>query len=374
MEPDPLTKRLDALLRHEALPWAAFGAEPEVLLARCEKEDLTALVHARVTAFRDARDWPVQVRRELERAAHASAAAELVRQREIVSVLDLLAAAGVHPVLFKGASLAYTVYGAPSLRPRRDTDLFIRRDQSDTVRRAMAERGYVEALQAGGDLVLCQFELSTTDQFGLDHAFDFHWKVSTQPVFADSLTYGELEAVATPVPALGPHARAAGPVHALLVACMHPVMHHRNVERPIWVYDVHLLASRLSGPELDRFAELAIDRRVATICARQLALSRARLNTLVPEQVMARLSRPAALEPSSAYLQSGRRWHHDLWSGLGNLGRWSDRLRLLREVILPRPRYMLDAYRVGRMGVVLLPALYVHRTINGAWKVLTRRK
>jgi len=44
-------------------------------------------------------------------------------------------------------------------------------------------------------------------------------------------------------------------------------MHHRRAHSLVWVYDVHLLASRLSAPQFDRFAELALEKQVAAVCA-----------------------------------------------------------------------------------------------------------
>jgi hypothetical protein len=365
---------MDALLRGEDLPWSAVGADPDEFVETCAREDVSALVYQRLAGSRYVDDWPEPVRRELARTAHACAAAELVRRQAIVAALDALAAADVQPILFKGAPLAYTVYGNPSLRPRRDTDLLVPRDQAETVRRVMREIGYREALASQGDLVLCQFEMAKRDRLGLDHAFDFHWKVSMQTAFADVLTYEEMETDARPVPALGPHARAAAALHALLIACVHPVMHHRNVERTIWVYDIHLLASSLPPPELDRFVELATEKGVAVVCARQLDLARRRLGTNVPEEVIARLARTPRTERSAVYLEPGRRWHHELASNLRHLPRWRDRLRLLQEVLLPEPAYMMRAYHLSRSRFFTLPALYVHRGLSGSWKILRGRK
>ena len=51
-------------------------------------------------------------------------------------------------------------------------------------------------------------------------------------------------------------------------------------------------------------------------------------------------------------------------------------LRLLREVLLPSPAYMLGAYglRGKPLAPLLLPALYVHRNVRGAWKIIAGKK
>jgi hypothetical protein len=178
------------------------------------------------------------------------------------------------------------------------------------------------------------------------------------------------------VPALGPHAWTASRVHALLLACVHPAMHHRNVERLIWVYDVHLLASGLPPEHLDRFAAMAVGKQVGTICAHQLGLARTRFGTLISDGLIARLVTRRENERSAGYLKLGRRWHDELLSSLRGLPRWRDRLRLVREVLLPAPAYLLAAYGLTNrtVGLALSPALYVHRGVRGFWKVLVGRK
>ena len=374
--PAALADGLAAILRGEAVPWAALDVEPAAFVTACVSEDLTGLVHRQVAGWPSA-DWPEAARTELAREARAASLREALRRRELVAALDALAAAGVRPILLKGTPLAYTVYEEPGLRPRGDTDLLIRREDREKLGRALGALGYAATNYSDGEFLFHQFELAKDDAFGVSHALDFHWKISTESVFADLLGYDELESDAMAVPALGPHARAAGTVHALLLACVHPVMHHRNVERLIWLYDIHALASRLQPPDLDAFAALAVRKRVATICAHELARSRARLGARVSDRLLAALAAPGpSAEASAAYLAPGRRWGEELRSNLGGLPRWRDRLRLLREVALPAPAYMLRAYRLEGVAAAgaLLPALYLHRGLRGLWKVLLGRK
>jgi hypothetical protein len=368
-----LHDRLDAALRGEALTWRALGTTSAGLLDACATLQISTLLHHRLARTRHD-DWPDDVRRELARTAHASAAIEMIRSRETASVLTMLAASGIHPILLKGAPLAHVVYDSPALRPHADTDLLIRGEERERAKSTMRGRGYVESLLSTGELLFCQFAMVRRDSFGVEHAFDFHWRISTQSMFAGVLMYDELAADAIPVPALGPHARCAGAVHALLLACIHPVMHHRSTERLIWLYDIHLLISRLSDAEMERFANLAVDKRVAAICLHQIALARERFGTSVPEPVAARLSAHGTPEPSEIYLHPLRRWHHELASNVRGLPRFRDRIRLMREVLFPGPRYMLDAYRLRGYAVIVLPVLYGHRLLNGLWNVMAGRK
>jgi hypothetical protein len=300
-------------------------------------------------------------------------AVELLRGREITRVLGALHARGIEPILLKGTPLAYSVYDSPALRPREDTDLLIRAEDSDAVRQVMKELGH--SAPAYCDDVHYQFPFEQRDEFGVGHAFDFHWRISTQAAFANLLTYEELASESIPIPALGSNARAASNVHALLLACVHPAMHHQNVERLIWVHDVHLLVKRMTSPDLDRFADLAVAKGVAAICAQELSRAHERFGTVLPEGLLDRLGATTG-EPTAGYLRPGRSWKDELVSNVGALGSWKDRLRLLRRVAFPDPAFMLRSYglRGGTADVTLLPALYALRGLRGLWKVLSGTK
>jgi hypothetical protein len=370
-----LTGALEALLRHEPVSWRSLEATAVEFLEACADHEVTCLVHQRLSK-RDFSDWPDEVRSGLSATARAESAVELIRGLEIGSVLAALGEDGIHPVLLKGTALGYTVYENPICRPREDTDLLICREDVRGVERVMAALGYERARQCEGELLFCQFELSRTDDFGITHAFDFHWRISTQPVFAGVLTSEELARDAQTIEALGEYARGPAPVHSLLLACVHPAMHHRNSERLIWMHDVHLLLSTLRAADLERFTAMAVERKVAAICRQQLALVQERFGSHVPDCVMARLSAREAVEPSADYLLPARRWHDELTSSLRSLPDWKHRGRLLSEVLFPTRDYMLSSYGLAPCApsLAVLPLLYVHRAVRGAWNVMRRCK
>jgi hypothetical protein len=337
----------------------------------CAGQDLAGLVHHHVAG-----SWPPEVVEALGRQARADAAAELVRQQTLIRVLDALAAAGVRPILLKGTALAYGLYRHPAQRPRLDTDLLVRREQADRVRAVMADLGYAAPPQSDGELVFRQFQVTREDEWGLQHAFDFHWEISSQAAFAGLFGYDDLIATAVELPALGANARAPGHAESLVLACVHPVMHHRKEERLLWLYDIHLLAGQLDAARWTTFVSHAVRGRVAAVCLDQLQRAQRLLGSVIPPRAAARLADAARHpEPSAEYLREGRSWRHDLASNLRGSGSWRRRVRLLREVTLPRPSYMLASYGMAPgWGAVALPFLYVHRGIRGLARVVGGRK
>ena len=105
-----------------------------------------------------------------------------------------------------------------------------------------------------------------------------------------------------------------------------------------------------------------------------MSVSRARFGTPVPAELTGRLPHMTNTEPTAAYLRPARRWDEELVSNVRALPRPLDRLRLLREVVLPNPGYVLRLYGASGTKSVLLPVLYVHRVLHGLWKVMTGRK
>jgi hypothetical protein len=361
------------ILRGEPVRWRDVGMAHDEFLGACDREEIRGLLFSRVAVLDAAGDWPHAIRDALAQSAREETVREMLRREEIEGVLTALAAAGAPAIVMKGTALAYSVYDNPIARPRLDTDLLIAPSRQIAACDALASRGY--AAPPYCDQLLSQCQMEKIDAFGIRHVIDVHWKISTQPVFADVLAYEEMTSRAVPLAALGPAAVVPSAIDALLLACIHPVMHHQNAERILWTYDTHLLASSLTRDDFHAFARLARHKRIAAVCAGHLRRAQSLFGTRVPAEVLADLS-TAAHEPSAAYLASHRTWRHELVSSVGALPRTADRLAFMREVLLPSPAYMLGMYglRGKPLGPWLLPALYVHRNIRGAWKILIGKK
>jgi hypothetical protein len=288
---------------------------------------------------------------------------EAIRHDETVRVIERLVGEGIHPLLFKGSALAYTCYPEPWLRPRLDTDLLIRPDDLRKATRAFESIGYARGMRTSGEHVTHQCTYTSTARGPL-MAFDVHWKLADPQVFADLFSYDELAREAVEVPQLGPKAKALSDVHALIVACMHRVAHHYDREILILLYDIDLLARRLSSAEWVQVARVAAEKRICAVTARGLDLAVRLLRSPVPPNVTDALAHPSAFEPTAAYLRSDLRKIDVLMSDLRELKGWRQRLTLVREHLFPPPAFILRSY--GKSQTLLLPLLYLHRVFSGA--------
>jgi hypothetical protein len=367
-------------LRGDCVTWPEAGdsAFQEQLRDLSLYHGVRPLLYQQLAEHPDWTSWPDDLRRLLQREARQRIALELLHKQELITVLDLLGQAGIRPLLLKGTPLAYTLYAAPSLRTRGDTDLLIRSEERETVARLLTDRGYRSPNAVSGELISRECCYGRKDDLGAAHKLDIHWDVSNRHLFAQALRSELLHAESVPVSALGENARTLGTVHALLLACLHRISHihapyyigatpHYGPDRLIWLYDIHLLAAAMDRAGWERFAQAVEGWRFAGICLDGLRQTQRTLATRLPEDVIARLSAAAEQsELSAAYLRGGKL--NTLVTNIRALPHWRERVALLKEHAFPPAPYMLAKYRTKNQW--LLPLLYLRRAATGLGKLL----
>jgi hypothetical protein len=288
---------------------------------------------------------------------------------ELRRVLAALHDAGIRPLLFKGAALAFSHYPDPSLRPRADADLLVYPDAIASACAILERLDYRRVPYVSGEFVMFQVPYMKTDERGLQHAVDLHWKICNPLVLAGAFTHEELWARAVALPALGEAPRAAGAVDALALACVHRAAHHgpaMNEDRLIWFYDIHLLAERLHSAEEEAFVRLVRTKQLAAVCADGLAASARSFRGRVADKLATRLRPHGSVthEPSEVYVSGRMRKVDVLRSDLNALPGWRARLVLLREHLFPPANYMRKVY--GETNSAVLPFYYALRIVRGA--------
>jgi len=345
------------------------AALTEAFLERAEYHGVQALLHERLCHVDG---WPAAMLQRLREQAVAQAMWEMRHQLVLAQVLAKLADIGIQPVLFKGSALAYSLYGNPVLRARGDTDLII--SPADKARGvdALAALGFVRFTAASRDCSSYQAAYTLQVGGGGGHTLDVHWRINDSELLSRLFTYDELRQQASPLPALAPHALAAGPVHALLVACMHRAMHmetpyyadgvaYFSGNRLIWLYDIHLLAQALTEEQWDEFSQLAERKGLRAVCLDGFERARACFHTALPDRVLAALARPGPTESVSAYLNASIAKRHwlDFWAMEDN----ASRLRFIRELFFPSASFMRGRFPDAK--VKWLPWLYARRVFEG---------
>jgi hypothetical protein len=368
----------DALLcaalrgEHRAWPIAAEGDFTARFLERSAWHGVQPLLHHLLKPEQaSALGWPHEVTAECHRQAIAWTMWELRHQALLTQVLEKLAGMDIQPVLFKGTALAYGLYPNPILRSRGDTDFMVLFLDRERVANALEILGFLQDAGVRGDFMSYQATFTQTEASGSSHSLDLHWRVNNCQLVARLFSYEELRARAQSVPELSPHAFAASSVDALLLACMHRSKHkqapyivdgvaHYSGNRLIWLYDIHLLALKLTQDEWHEFIDLATRKGLRAVCLEGLSLAQTCFSTPVASEVIEALARPGQPEPIAQYMESSaiRR----LWMDLCAINGWRSKLGFLTEKLFPPASYMHQLYPDA--GSAALPWLYLRRATD----------
>lgn len=274
--------------------------------------------------------------------------------------LELLASAGVFPLLVKGAGLAHIRYPDPTLRPRADSDLWISEAERDTLDRVLQRAGYSKPLAIDGNLISYQCSYCWTEENGARHYYDVHWRISNHSVIA----YGgmfDLEDCrerGVRVQQLGAQARTLGDADALLLACVHRLAHHADEERLIWLYDVHLLIDAMDERQTRWFMQRADEVRLVGVCRDAIARA-AEYFGCRNAAIAVWLQAPAPAAESALRMLKQPRRGGRLLSQLHGLPGWRVRLRFMWQNVFPSKGYMLRRYRIDKRWK--LPVFYIRR-------------
>ena len=143
---------------------------------------------------------------------------------------------------------------------------------------------------------------------------------------------------------------------------MHRVAH--GSERLIWLYDLHLLLEGLSQRETSEFAEAAKEKRVWTLCARSIALTRSRFRTRVQPVLRHELEEATSCQgvELSAYYVGTPQWRLQ-FIDFSALSSWRERLQWASDMAFPTRKFMAKHY--PNCGGIPLPVLYCWRLGKG---------
>ena len=319
------------------------AGQADALLACAIEEGVVALVHQRLS---EGPSVSTRLRDTFAAAARDSAVASLLRETECRRVLAVLQTGQIPVLLMKGSALAWWLYPAAYLRECCDIDLlFSSRAHAMEAVRLLAAHGYV-LNHRPDDLsyeLLCRREIGSM-RFDLD----MHWRLVNAPIFAEALCFEALHASSILLPRLAADARALGPVHAFMHACIHRAM---NLTVGIgdglkWLYDLHLLGQQLTTADWSALQQQCGEFGLSGICAAGIEAAADLFGTAVPPNVLRALQEASAHES----LDIGRLhdWKYMQGRNLAALPSLSIRARWLWQRLFPPVGYLRELYGADR--------------------------
>jgi hypothetical protein len=194
-------------------------------------------------------------------------------RKELLRILDGLAAAGIEPVLLKGAALSLTVCPDPGERPSADIDLLLAPTELDRAAAVMRDRGFVldERRQSETFYRDFHFHLIFHHPERTWCRFELHWALSL-PLMDTDLDALEVMKRTRVVSLEGRRTRLPAPEDLLLHLCQHTSLSAFSILAQL--RDVHAVVTH-TGWDLDpeSFWRGARRDRLATIAAACLELA-----------------------------------------------------------------------------------------------------
>ena len=112
--------------------------------------------------------------------------------------------------------------------------------------RALRALGYKRPPFVSGRLVMYSEPFVRAEAGGLEHVVDLHWRVANPQAVSRVLSHAELAARSVLIAVPGGRLRVPCPADALVLASVHRAAHHQDAQELLWLFDIHLVAGRLS--------------------------------------------------------------------------------------------------------------------------------
>src|SRR5438105_3870171 len=192
---------------------------------------------------------PRNVRQALSEKFRDNAARNLLLAGELVRVVKLLEAEGVHALAYKGPALAASAYGDLSLRRFLDLDIIVRRRDLPRARELLRSLGFrlpVGLSRSQENVLLRSQHAIALARDGGRLTVELHWGVASRRFAAVPLAE-RAWARAVAVRVGGGEVKTLAPEDLLVALCVHGTKHFW--ERLAWVCDVAELLN--SNPGLD---------------------------------------------------------------------------------------------------------------------------
>ena len=257
------------------------------------------------------------------------------RVAQLLEILDVLAATNIPAIPFKGAALGVLAYGSATIRPSRDIDILIHKQDLDRTVVALGGLGYRIGENLSARIMAACFETYGQDVLFAEERVPVepHWEFSPRALRVDLEMKGLWDRV-SPIEIDGRLTLTLSPEDTLLVACLHGGK--EKWWRLLWVVDIAAFIDR--NPALDWLVTMA--RAEASGMRRMLLLGLALARDLFSSPLPLAISNAIEQDPVCLRLvEQSKRYMFTLGADVGSIHHVSKYHLRLRERVGDRLRY-----------------------------------
>ncbi len=186
---------------------------------------------------------PETVRAEIDRACQWHSLYGLRQTVALKRLWETLAGAGFQPLLLKGVALAHRDFPDQSLRPMRDVDLLLPREEAERAQEFLiAHDSYRLAPWAGTYGVEYNHQLPEIQDIEFELTIEIHHRVNARNWPQEPQFVAMLHEEAVTIPILGTAMKVPSPRTNFLHLVEHATLHHTFENGPLTLADLHFLA------------------------------------------------------------------------------------------------------------------------------------
>lgn len=312
---------------------------------------------------------PHEIMQQLRQNYFQEMAIYAYRITYIRQVLNQLQAAGIDPIVLKGAALTFTHYPAPGLRPYGDLDILIPHTDYHTTRTILLQNQFITLGDKRNKMAWNQEEefLQKTSSAGFNFLVEVHWQIAP---FVALMPYIPLTQIFARRHSLNIEQEfcldTLSPADALIYGSQHLIYKHPNDLRLIWLYDIHCLARSISQSAWEDLVSESVAWHGRIALAEALQLAGQWFGTPYPTWITDLHHYPPPPKEQEIYLLTHRRktWFtklRQLQFQLAALSR-RDRCAYLRNILFP-DRQEISLWFYPELLTRPLPLAYLIRLI-----------
>jgi hypothetical protein len=291
----------------------------------------------------------------------------IINQNEL-EILNALMLADADFVLLKGFVLNYYLYDAQNLRPKTDVDLIISKSSDKQIKEVFESNGYFNPLSWEPKYIFSQYTMRKKLNSGVNIDFDVHFKISNSKKLSKILSFSEIKEKSFLFEIDQVKYSFICKEHALIHASFHLLQHilEGNHFKAIWLYDIHLLATKFTPMEQRKLIKLIESKKIQSIVKRALEIVNNYLPSEQAQALIAGLS-VLAINDDYSYLMKGKSKIRLVLADLAAMDKYVDKISYIREILFP-PRSVIRKKYPLKRGVPIV-MLYIWRLIVGFGKL-----
>lgn len=225
---------------------------------------------------------PSTIHEAFRRRNQANVLLNSLLARELVSLVDALAAKGIRAIPFKGVTLAQIAYGDISLRECADIDLIVEQEAIPQARKVLWSQGYQLTSRDTGKGEESEEPYHFFQKRNGIVAVDLQWVMARQH-FGFRLDRGEFRGRLKPVHLPTKSVMGLAPEDLLILLCVHGTKH--AWEQLKWICDVAELVRRRPALDWSRVLFQAREWRCRRAVLLGLSLAQTLFDTALPRLV-----------------------------------------------------------------------------------------